>query len=138
MPAKRLCFGLGFCLAGFVADSLASDFCFGLGNDFGFGFAVGATVGAGVGLSGISEIGAGRRCAVTNSTATIRQVRTIRFRPCDPEQCMLRHTIAFVMELGARSKFVDFLVGTLKHPRVRSKQVMFDDLRCFSVGQKRQ
>jgi hypothetical protein len=51
LPAKRLVLELGCCLAGFVADSPASDFCFGLGVSFGFGFAVDATVGAGVGLS---------------------------------------------------------------------------------------
>jgi hypothetical protein len=48
LQAKRFCLERGCCLVG---DSLASDFVFGLGDGFDFAFAVGATVGAGVGLS---------------------------------------------------------------------------------------
>jgi hypothetical protein len=62
-PAKRFCFA-ACCLTELVADALALGF--GLGARFGFGLM--DCSGVGVGLS-ISEIGAGRRCAVAKSNA---------------------------------------------------------------------
>jgi len=71
LPAKRLCFELGCCLAGFGAGSLASDLGLSLGGDFGFDFA--DCSGGRVGVDS-SEIGAGSRCTLTVSRpATIRQ-----------------------------------------------------------------
>jgi hypothetical protein len=55
VPAKRLCFELGDCLAGFVGEALASDFGFGFGLALGaLGVSIGSIFGAGVGLSGTS------------------------------------------------------------------------------------
>src|ERR1700736_2221450 len=70
LPANRLCFERRRCVMGFVPDSLASDLSFGLGNGFVFGFA--DCSGGGVGVDS-SEIGAGSRCAVINSSATARR-----------------------------------------------------------------
>jgi hypothetical protein len=78
VPAKRLSF-TGGCLTERVADALDSDFAsgfgFGLGDGFGFGLA--DCSGAGVGLS-ISEIGAGRRCAITKSDAATSVQPSVR------------------------------------------------------------
>jgi hypothetical protein len=69
VPAKRLSFTAD-CLTERVADALDSGFAsgFGFGLSDGFGFGLADCSGAGVGLS-ISEIGAGRRCAVAKSDA---------------------------------------------------------------------
>jgi hypothetical protein len=60
-----------------VGDSLFWAF-FDLSGDFGFSFA--DCSGAGVGLSGISEIGAGSRCAVTKSKAATSNEREVRHK----------------------------------------------------------
>src|ERR1700731_1077819 len=57
MPAKRVCLEVRCCWTEFAAASLGSDFDFGLGNGFRFGFADCSC--GGVGLDS-SEIGAGR------------------------------------------------------------------------------
>ena len=84
VPAKRLSFTAGCsftacCLTERVADALDSDFAsgFGLGLSDGFGFGLADCSGAGVGLS-ISEIGAGRRCAITKSDAATSVQPSVR------------------------------------------------------------
>jgi len=76
VPAKRFCFVAG-CLTEAVADALAVGLGFGLYDGFGLGLA--DCCGVGVGLS-ISEIGAGRRCAVAKSNAATSIQPNVRLK----------------------------------------------------------
>jgi len=73
VPAKRLCFELGCCLAGFEVDSVAPDFGVDLGNFLCLGF---ADCFAGVGVS-TSEIGAGSRCDPISKSRAVQSERRI-------------------------------------------------------------